>query len=118
MTTIRSAVPIIPGRDLLATTGWYRDKLAFEVRYVESEYAIVQRDGVEVHFWGPSGIDPSASMTMFRLGVSGIADLYSRCEGDGLVHPNAPLERKSWGTEEFAVVDCDGNLVTFFERSS
>ena len=118
MTTVTSAVPIIPARNLAATTAWYRDSLGFSVRHVEDEYGIVERDGVEVHFWGPSGIEPHNSMTMYRLGVDGINALYDLCERAGLVHPNAPLEAKHWGTREFALGDCDGNLVTFFERPS
>jgi hypothetical protein len=31
------------------------------------------------------------------------------------VHPNALLREQPWGFREFAVVDHDGNLVTFFE---
>jgi len=50
MTTILSAVPIIPARDLTSTPTWYRDHLGFRVVHVEEEYAIVGRDEVEVHF--------------------------------------------------------------------
>jgi catechol 2,3-dioxygenase-like lactoylglutathione lyase family enzyme len=32
-----------------------------------------------------------------------------------MVHPNATLEDKPWGTREFAVLDPDGNLITFYE---
>ncbi len=117
MTTMLSAVPIIPGRDLAATTAWYRDHLGFTVRRVyEDNYAVIERDEVELHFWGPSGIEPHDSMTMCRVRVSEIEALYETCSTSGIVHPNAPLTRKPWGTNEFAVSDCDGNLVTFFER--
>ena len=117
MTTMLSAVPIIPGRDLPATTAWYRDNLGFTVRRVyDDRYAVIERDDVELHFWGPSGIEPEDSMTMCRVRVSEIDALYETCRASGIVHPNAPLTRKPWGTNEFAVSDCDGNLVTFFER--
>jgi uncharacterized glyoxalase superfamily protein PhnB len=69
-----------------------------------------------VHFWGPSGIPPDKSDTMFRIRVEGIDELYERCRVEQIVHPNAPLEEKPWGAREFAVVDGDGNLLTFFER--
>ena len=116
--TLRSAVPILPARDLAGSAEWYRDALGFEVRHVEGQYAIVARDDVEVHFWGPSGIEPHESMTMYRVGVEGIEALYETCCENGIVHPNAPLEPTHWGTEEFAVADRDGNLLTFFERHS
>ena len=31
--------------------------------------------------------------------------------------PMRPLEAKPWATREFAVIDGDGNLLTFFERT-
>jgi hypothetical protein len=96
MATMTMAVPIIPARD--------------------AEYGIVERDRVGVHFWGRSGIEPKDSMTMYRIRVEGIEELYESCSARGPVHPNAPLEDKPWGAREFAVTDGDGNLLTFFER--
>ena len=116
MARLRMAVPIIPARNTAASADWYRDHLGFEIVHVELEYAIVERDDVGVHFWGPSGIEPKDSNTMFRLRVDGIDDLYERCLEQGIVHPNAPLEDKPWDAREFAVTDMDGNLLTFFER--
>lgn len=118
MTIVLMAVPIIPARDLISTATWYEQVLRFAVRHVEDRYGIVERNGVQIHFWGPSGIEPQDSTTMFRLGVSGIEALHEACIEAGIVHPNAPLEQKAWGTHEFAVTDCDGNLITFFESST
>ena len=110
------AVPIIPARDTATSAEWYRDNLGFEVVHTEPEYAIVERDDVGVHFWGPSGIAPQRSDTMYRIRVDGIDELYEHCRERGLVHPNAPLEEKPWGAREFAIGDLDGNLLTFFAR--
>ncbi len=110
------AVPIIPARDTATSVAWYRDHLEFDVVHLEEEYAIVERDRVGIHFWGPSGIEPAESDTMFRIRVDGIDELYEHCRANEIVHPNAPLEEKPWGAREFAVVDADGNLLTFFER--
>jgi catechol 2,3-dioxygenase-like lactoylglutathione lyase family enzyme len=115
VTTFTSSVPIIPAREIEASTAWYRDLLGYTVLHTEAEYGIVGRDDSWIHFWGPSGIEPPDSMTMIRVGVQGIDDLYTHCETEGIVHPNAPLETKPWGFREFAVTDRDGNLVTFFE---
>jgi hypothetical protein len=54
-------------------------------------------------------------MTMIRLGVRGIDDLYGHCLENEIAHPNAPLAEQPWGFREFSVTDADGNLVTFFE---
>jgi hypothetical protein len=115
MSRMTMAVPIIPARDTVAGAEWYRDNLGFEVVLTEPEYAIVKRDEVGIHFWGPSGIPPERSNTMFRIRVEGIDELYEQCMARKIVHPNAPLEAKSWGAREFAVIDGDGNLLTFFE---
>jgi len=115
VTEFVSAVPIIPARDVEAATTWYRDELGFDVFHVEQEYGIVGRGESWIHFWGPSGIEPKESNTMIRLGVHGIDDLYEHCRARDIVHPNARLEEKLWGFREFAVIDHDGNLVTFFE---
>lgn len=115
-TTFVSSVPIIPAREVAASAAWYRDQLDYEIRHVEEEYGIVGRGESWIHFWGPSGIEPSDSMTMIRVGVVGIDALYGQCGLAGIVHPNAPLREQPWGFREFAVTDLDGNLVTFFER--
>jgi catechol 2,3-dioxygenase-like lactoylglutathione lyase family enzyme len=115
VTDFVSAVPIIPARDIEASTAWYRDQLGFEVFHTEREYGIVGRGKTWIHFWGPSGISPEDSNTMIRVGVRGIDELYGHCQAKEIVHPNAPLEEQPWGFREFAVRDHDGNLVTFFE---
>jgi catechol 2,3-dioxygenase-like lactoylglutathione lyase family enzyme len=115
VTEFISAVPIIPARDIEASAAWYRDRLGFEIFHTEREYGIVGRGETWIHFWGPSGISPEKSDTMIRVGVRGIDALYEHCQSEGIVHPNAPLEEKPWGFQEFAVTDHDGNLVTFFE---
>jgi catechol 2,3-dioxygenase-like lactoylglutathione lyase family enzyme len=112
------SVPVIPARDVAATADWYSDVLGYSVVHAEPEYGIVERGGSGIHFWGPSGIEPRDSNTMLRVRVEGIDALYADCEQRGVVHPNAALEAKPWGAREFAVVDCDGNLVTFFERGA
>ena len=115
VTEFVSAVPIIPARDIQVSAAWYRDELAFEVFHVERQYGVVGRGDSWVHFWGPSGIPPEESNTMIRLGVKGIGELYEHCQKRDIVHPNCPLEEQPWGFREFAVIDHDGNLVTFFE---
>ena len=110
-----SAVPIIPAQDIALSASWYRDTLGFTVHHTESGYGIVGREDVYIHFWGPSGIKPAKSMTMVRLGVVDIEQWYEHCVTLDIIHPNALLTLQEWGATEFAVVDLDGNLVTFFE---
>ena len=115
MTDFLTAVPVIPGRDIPASTSWYRDQLGFDVFLAESEYGIVGRGDAWIHLFGPSDIAPEDSTTALRVGVQGIDELYGECESRGIVHPNAALHEEPWGFKEFSVIDLDGNLVTFFE---
>lgn len=117
-TEFLAAVPIIPARKIDATAEWYLENLGFEVHHTEPEYGIVARDETSIHFWGPSGIRPEDSMSMIRVRVRGIDELYADCDRVGIVHPAGRLETKPWGSQEFAVRDLDGNLVTFFEAVS
>jgi len=112
---LTATVPIIPARDVATSAAFYRDMLQFAVKHIEDEYGIVERDDIQIHFWGPSGIAPTASNTMIRIEVTEIETLYAECAERGIVHPNAPLREQPWGLREFAIGDLDGNLVTFFE---
>jgi hypothetical protein len=115
VTEFVSSVPIIPARDVAVTAGWYRDQLGYDIFHLESGYGILGRGESWLHLWGPSEIEPAASMTMLRVGVRGIDDLYEHCRRRGVMHANGSLETKPWTFREFAIADCDGNLVTFFE---
>ncbi len=110
-----AVVPIVPARDVPLAVAWYCEKLGFHAVHVEPEYGIVQRDALELHFWGPTDVAPEHSDYMYRVQVDGIDELYDDCRERDIVHPNAPLEERAWGTREFGVIDRDGNLVTFFE---
>lgn len=114
MTTWRRVIPIIPARQIRASAEYYRDVLGFDVVHTEAEYGIVRRGPAELHLWGPSGIAPKRSNTMLRVEVEGLDDLYADCQRRNIVHPNAPLHTEDWGTREFAILDLDGNLITFF----
>lgn len=117
MPTWHRVVPIIPARTIQATAEFYRDQLGFAIRFSETDYGVVDRGGLEIHFWGPSGIDPADSNTMLRVEVEELDHLYTECQQRDLVHPNAPLQDQPWGTREFAIRDLDGNLLTFFTPS-
>ena len=88
MTEFLTAVPIVPARDVSASTAWYHDVLGFEVFLAEEDYGIVGSGEAWVHFRGPSGIAPEDSSTTFRIGVRGIDELHATCRARGIVHPN------------------------------
>lgn len=104
--------------DIQRTVAFYVSKLDFtEVYAQQDEYGIVSRDDISIHFWACD--DPEMpKATSCRVQVEDIEGLYGTVEPLGIVHENAPLQDKPWGNREFGVVDCDGNLVVFFEASA
>jgi DNA-binding transcriptional MerR regulator len=115
-TTFERAIPVLASLDLEATQRFYVDKLGFTAGPLYPDYAICERDGVQVHFWLTEDEDiPKA--TSCRIDVVGIGRLYEEMRDAGVVHPNGSLTEQPWGFREFAVLDGDGNLIKFGERT-
>lgn len=113
---MKSAVPILASLDIPTTVRFYTETLGFSCRFQSiGEYAILQRDGIEIHFWCCA--DPNiAANTACRVEVTGIASLYSEYSSRNALRPDAALEEKPWQTREFEVFDPHSNLITFFEN--
>jgi uncharacterized glyoxalase superfamily protein PhnB len=113
-----AATPVLPSLNIARTVAFYCGTLGFEeVHAAPGEYAIVERGPVELHFWHTEDAElPKASGC--RIQVTGIDALYSHCHAAGVVHPNAPLVTKPWGTREFAILDPDGNCLTFHQSDN
>ena len=110
-----SAIPVLASLDILRSVAFFCTHLGFEEEHAEQgAYGIVSSGDIEIHFWACTDRSISES-TSCRVGVIGIEALHERCCNAGIVHPNAPLASKPWETREFAVLDPDGNLITFFE---
>jgi hypothetical protein len=82
---------------------------------VSREKQIVERDTVQIHFWACSD-KRIAENTSCRVHVRRIEALYRELESKSVVHPNALLQSKPWGSREFGIVDNDGNLITSLLR--
>lgn len=111
------AVPLLPARDVDATIAFFEGVLGFrrsQSRGAPTEFAAIKRDGAEIHF---HRCDDAALLARSgcRVRVDGIDALYARCVNRGVVHPEGRLEQKPWGQREFAMLDPDGVVVTFFE---
>ena len=61
-----------------------------------------------------------AGTASFRVQVSGVDDLYDELKSAGRAAPGLAdgVDDTDFGTREFATLDLDGNLVTFFEWRS
>jgi catechol 2,3-dioxygenase-like lactoylglutathione lyase family enzyme len=101
------AIPVLPARDLDETLSFWQAELGFEEIMRNDEYAIVERDRQQVHFFPAPALDPLENDGGCRLGVEDVDAMYR----EYLEHVFAPLEGKPWGTREFAVVDPTRNLI-------
>jgi hypothetical protein len=113
---LKSISPILPANHVLETFCWYEVKLGFHRRFLYSElpYAVITRDGIEIHF-AHFRVDPKHNHNTCYARVSGVDKRYDGWRAQGLIHPNATLEKKPWGQNEFAIPDANGNLLRFGE---
>jgi len=116
---LNTVSPILPANDVLEIVRWYELKLGFRrsFLYTQPPYAVVVRDGVEIHFT-QFKIDSRNNHSACYLRVQDIETLYADCQAQGLVHPRGPLQLKPWGQKEFTVVDPNGNLLRFGETAA
>ena len=113
-----STVPILASLDITRSVAFFCEKLGFTKLFLEQGvYDVVGRGEVSIHFWACSD-KRIAEQTGCRVRVEGIDRLYDDCLALGIVHPNEPLESKPWGSREFAILDPDGNCVTFNEHAT
>ena len=115
--TLQRAIPVLASLDLEATQRFYADRLGFDPLFAYPDYAISGRDAIQVHFLLTDDSDVPRN-TSCRIDVTGIDALYEEMSAAGVVHPNGPLQEQPWGMKEFAVIDGDGNLIKFSERTT
>jgi Glyoxalase superfamily protein len=112
-----AAIPVLASLDIERSAEFFFSKLGFtKIHVAQGEYGIVSMGSIEIHFWACKDRH-IAEATGCRVQVQGIESLHSQCANHSIVHPNAPLASTPWGTKEFAILDPDGNLVTFYERA-
>lgn len=135
------AIPALPVRDVATATRFWRDAIGFTARHEEPGFAIVTRNGVEIHLWKAdddawrtrsdlvekpvrSGAESFiAGTASCRIAVDDDVSLHllhRDFAGAGVLHPTStggPIVTH-YGMSEVHVLDADGNLVTFFAVSS
>ncbi len=121
MTTMLSATPALPVRDVARAVVFYAEKLGFAAVHVEGGFAVMRRDEVEIHLWeanspGTAGAEPHlAGSASCRVKVTGLRELYAELQVTGVIHPNGPLTSQWWGVDDFTALDADGNAIGFYE---
>lgn len=110
-TAIFSTIPVLASLDLAESVRFYVEQLGFEQRqYLPDRYAIVSRDGAEIHFW-PCSQRLIAENTSCYLRVTDVDALYREFLGRG-VRLDAP-QYCEWDMRELYVIDPHGNLLKF-----
>jgi catechol 2,3-dioxygenase-like lactoylglutathione lyase family enzyme len=127
-------IPALPVRDAAAAVSFYRDRLGFEIVHHEGGFAVLRRDDALVHVWeasdeswrGRASVERPvqsgaesfiAGTASCRIRVVGVDELYDELRRRDVLHPVSTdgVSETDFGTREFATLDLDGNLVSFFE---
>ena len=134
MVRLTQTIPALPARDMGGAVSFYRDRLGFDVLHHEGGFAVVCRDEAVLHLWESS--DESwrsrnefrempvcsgaesfiAGTASCRIMVDDIDRLYEELRTSGVLHAASRdgADDTDFGTREFASLDQDGNLLTFF----
>ena len=131
--TFTQTIPALPVRDAPKAVAFYRDKLGFEVLHHDGGFAVMGRDEAIVHLWEAgdeswrkresmeepvrSGAESFiAGTASCRIMVTGVDELFAEMAAAEVLHPvsKGGVDDTDFGTREFATLDLDGNLVTFF----
>jgi catechol 2,3-dioxygenase-like lactoylglutathione lyase family enzyme len=137
MVRLSQTIPALPARDVGASVDFYRDRLGFEVLHHDGGFAVLGRDEAVLHLWEAgdesweardsldrpvrSGAESFiAGTASCRIRVDGVDDLYEELSGRDVFHPlsREGVSDTDYGAREFATLDLDGNLVTFFQWDS
>jgi hypothetical protein len=113
---IQSIIPKLPMRNKAITEAYYLEQLGFQrvSSHDYPDYLMVQKDAIELHFFLFPALDPLQNYGQVYLRTAVIDRLYDYfLNRQVAIHPNAPLETKSWGMREFSLLDPDHNLLTF-----
>jgi catechol 2,3-dioxygenase-like lactoylglutathione lyase family enzyme len=132
--TLSQTIPALPVRDAAAAVAFYRDRLGFEALHHDGGFAVMCRDEAVVHLWEASdeswrerdaGAEPVCSgaesfiagTASCRIVVDGVDELFDELRRSDVLHPVSKdgVDETDFGTREFATLDQDGNLVTFFQ---
>ena len=131
--TLTQTIPALPARDVAKAVDFYRERLGFEVLHHDGGFAVLRRDDAELHLWQASdeswrdrvGSDRPvqsgaesfiAGTASCRIAASNVDELFSELEAKDVLHPvsRGGVDETDFGTREFATLDLDGNLLTFF----
>jgi hypothetical protein len=113
---LQTIIPKLPMRDKSRTKAYYVLGLGFEELADYGDYLILKKDGIEIHFFEFSDLNPLENYGQVYIRVHDIEALYRELIANNFpIYPNGALAKKPWGQQEFSLLDPDHNLLTFGE---
>ncbi len=109
---ILSTIPVLASLNLDESVTFYTSRLGFKKLGQFDDYAMVSRDGAEIHFWACKE-RRIAENTSCYVRVADTQALYEEFSGNQVLL-EAPMV-KPWGMKELYVIDPHGNLLKFGE---
>ncbi len=111
--TLISIAPRFPVGDMEQALAFY-GQLGFVTTYHDEGFAIVERDGIALHFNASESEEPPTGHLVGWIGVTNIETLYQQYVPTGAIQ--SPLQVQPWGMNEFSLCDPFRNLLLFGER--
>jgi uncharacterized glyoxalase superfamily protein PhnB len=112
--TFLSVAPRFIVHDLSQALAFY-GQLGFQTTYHDEHFAIVERDGVDLHLNAYADV-PKGNRSVCWIGVTNSDALYQQYLPTNAVC--SPLTSQPWGFREFMIRDPFGNGILFAERIS
>jgi catechol 2,3-dioxygenase-like lactoylglutathione lyase family enzyme len=103
---LHSIAPCFPVGDLSQALVFY-GRLGFAITYQDEGFAMVERDGISLHF------NVSAGHSVCWIGMTNSEALYQQYVPTGAIQ--SPLTSQPWGMKEFFLCDPFRNLLLFGE---
>ena len=108
--TLASIAPRFGVQNLEQALTFY-GQLGFVTTYRDQTFAIVTRDGIDLHLNASS--EPPKGRSVCWIGVTNIEALYQQYLPTQTIQ--SPLEAKPWGMKEFFLCDPFNNPILFAE---
>ncbi|MCG3184219.1 MAG: Bleomycin resistance protein [Planctomycetes bacterium] len=113
MPRFNQVAPAFAARDFEGLVAFYCDVLGFEVDYKTGVYAVLARDGVQLHIYperdGMLGGNNSAYFF-----VDGVDEIYEAVrERASIIHP---ISDQDYGLRDFLMADPEGNKIGIAQR--
>lgn len=112
--TLRRIAPVFATTDLVRALAHY-ERLGFAVESYDSDYSYgyACRDGIEIHLAKVDQLDHRTTTSCAYLWADDAAALYREWASAGVGGRLSPPEPTSYGLDEGAHIDPDGNLLRF-----